>query len=110
MTLIKAGALREQVTFERKVETVQPSGAVLVQWMQGKTLRAELVQESAETFLSGTEHTEDRKVFRLWACKWINTDLRLIHADRTYRIAKIVPLDRLGLELHCINAVNEVHS
>lgn len=107
MTMIKAGAMREQITFERKVETVQPSGAVLVQWVPEQTLRAELVQEGAEAFLTGTERTEDRKVFRLWAANWITADMRLTHADRTYRIVKAVPIDRLGMELHCVNAVDE---
>lgn len=107
MTMIKAGALREVVTFERKLETVQASGAVLVQWFAEQTLRAELVQESAEAFLSGIETTADRKVFRLWWCEWISADMRVTHADHTYRIAKVVQLDRLGMELHCVNAVNE---
>ena len=105
--MIRAGAMREQITFERKLETVQPSGAVLVQWVPEQTLRAELVQESADAFLSNVERTEDRKVFKLWATNWITTDMRVTHAGYTYRIARIVPLDRLGLELHCVNAVNE---
>lgn len=107
MTMIKTGALREVLSFETKLETVQPSGAVQSQWVEEQTLRAELVQEDAQAFLSGTERTEDRKVFRLWACEWINTDLRLTHDGKTYRITKIVPLDRLALELHTINAVDE---
>jgi len=105
--MIRAGAMREAITFERKTETVQPSGAVLVQWVPEQTLRAELVQEAAEAFLSGTERTEDRKAFRLWACDWITTDMRVTHADRTYRIVKLVPIDRMGLELHCANTVDE---
>lgn len=108
MTMIKAGALREQVTFERMVETVQPSGAVSVRWVPERTLRAELVQESAEAFLRGTERTEDRKVFRMWASASITSEMRVTHAGSTYRIAKIIPLDRLCIELHCVNAVNEV--
>ncbi len=107
MTMIKAGAMREVITFERKIETVQPSGAMQVRWLEEQTQRAELVQESAEAFLTGTERSEDRKVFRLWACGWITTDMRVTHADRTYRIAKLVPIDRMGLELHCVNAVDE---
>lgn len=105
--MIKAGAMREVITFERKIETVQPSGAVLVRWIEELTLRGELVQESAEAFLSATERTKDRKVFRLWASEWITTEMRVTHADRTYRIVKLVPLDRMGVELHCVNAVDE---
>ncbi len=107
MTMIRAGALREQITFERKIETVQPSGALQIRWIEEQTLRAELVQENTDAFLSGTERAEDRKVFRLWACQWITTDMRVTHADRTYRIVKVVPIDRLALELHCVNAVDE---
>ena len=106
--MIRAGAMREQVTLERKTETVQPSGAVSVAWELVQTLRAELVQADAQTFLGSTDRLEDRKVFRLWAADWINTELRLTHANDTYRITQIVPLDQLGLELHCVNAVNEV--
>ncbi len=105
--MIRAGALRERITLERKLETVMPSGAVQSSWITEQILRAELVQEKAETFLTGTERTETRNVFRIWAVDWINADMRVIHNDRTYRIARIVPLDRLALELHCVNAVNE---
>lgn len=106
--MIRAGAMRDQITFEAKLETVRQSGAVLVQWVPEQTLRAELVQESAEAFLSNVERTDDRKVFRLWVADWITADMRVTHAGHTYRIARIVPLDRLALELHCVNAVNEV--
>lgn len=105
---IKAGAMREQVTFERRTETVEPSGAVSVAWELVQNLRAELVQADAQSFLGSVERLEDRKVFRLWAAAWINTELRLTHGNYTYRIVQIVPLDQLGLELHCVNAVNEV--
>ena len=59
--MIRAGAMREQITFERRIETVQPSGAVLLQWVPEQTLRAELMQESADAFLSNLNRTEDRK-------------------------------------------------
>ena len=84
-----------------------PSGAVQSIWIAEQTLRAELVQQDAEIFLTGTERTETRNVFCIWAVDWINADMRVIHEDRTYRIMRIVPLDRLALELHCVNAVNE---
>ena len=105
--MMRIGNMREQIAFERKLETVQPSGAVQVLWQHEQTMRAELVQESAEAFLSGVERTEDRKVFRLWACDWITPELRLVHDGYTYRIAKVVPIDRLCIELHCVNVVNE---
>ena len=106
--MIRAGALRERITLERMLETVMPSGAVQSSWITEQTLRAELVQENAETFLTGTERTETRNVFRIWAVDWINADMRVIHEDRTYRIVRIVPVDRLALELRCVNAVNEL--
>ena len=105
--MIRAGALRESITLERRLETVMPSGAVQSSWTTEQILRAELVQQNAETFLTGTERTETRNVFRIWAVDWINADMRVIHDDRTYRIVRIVPVDRLALELHCVNAVNE---
>ena len=106
--MIRPGALRERITLESRLETVLPSGAVQLSCIPEQTLRAELVQESAETFLTGTERPEMRKVFCIWAVDWINADMRVIHNDRSYRIARIVPLDRLALELHCVNAVNEL--
>jgi head-tail adaptor len=105
--MIRAGALRERITLESRLETVLPSGAVHLSWIPEQILRAELVQEDAETFLTGTERAEMRNVFRIWAVSWIKADMRLIHDERTYRIVRIVPLDRLALELHCVNAVNE---
>lgn len=105
--MIRAGAMRERITFEKKLETVQPSGAVSVQWFEEQVMRAELLQEKADAFLGSADRVEDRKVFRLWKCNWISTELRLIHAGQTYRIARIMPLDRLTIELHCVNAVDE---
>jgi SPP1 family predicted phage head-tail adaptor len=105
--MIQAGKMTEQITFESKLETVQPSGAVTVTWYPEQVMRAQLVQEATDAFLGGSERVEDRKVFRLWKCNWITTDLRLTHAGQTYRIARIVPLDRLTIELHCVNAVDE---
>ena len=105
--MIRAGALRERITLESRLETIMPSGAVQFTWIAEQTLRAELVQQDTEIFLTATERTEMRNVFRIWAVSWINAEMRVIHDDRTYRIARIVPLDRLALELHCVNAVNE---
>jgi len=105
--MIRAGALRERITLESRLETVLPSGAVHLSWIPEQILRAELVQEGAETFLTGTERTETRNVFRIWGVDWINADMRVIHVNQTYRIVRIVPLDRLALELHCVNGVNE---
>jgi len=105
--MIRAGALRERITLESRLETVLQSGAVQLSWIPQQTLRAELMQQDAETFLTATERTEMRSVFRIWAVDWISADMRVIHNDRTYRIPRIVPLDRLALELHCVNAVNE---
>lgn len=105
--MIRAGALRERIRLESRLETVLPSGAVQLSWIPEQTLRAELVQESAEIFLTTTERSEMRNVFRIWAVSWISADMRVIHDDLTYRIARIVPVERLALELHCVNAVNE---
>ncbi len=106
--MIRAGKLTEHLTFERREELVQASGAVEVLWIVQGNLRAELVQETADAFLGTVDRTDDRKVFRIWAVDWITTDMRLIHAGSTYRIARIVRLDRLGLELHCVNSMDEV--
>lgn len=105
--MIRAGAMRELITFERKFETVQPSGAVLVEWRPEQTRRAELVQGSVDAFLRDVERTEDRKVFRLWFCEQITADMRVCHGGYTYRIARIMQLNPLYLELHCVNTVEE---
>lgn len=102
--MIRAGKLREHIRLESRLETVLASGAVEVQWVAEGNLRAELVQETADAFLGSVERTDDRKVFRTWAVEWITTDMRLVHAGQTYRITRIVRLDRLGLELHCVNS------
>ena len=105
---MRAGTMREVITFERATETVQPSGATAKFWAEEATFRAAIVQESAETFLIGPERTEDRKVFQIWNAAFVDTSLRIVHDGYTYRIAKIVPLGRLMLELHCVNSANEV--
>lgn len=103
MTRVNPGRMRERITLERRTETVTASGAVAVVWTPEATLRAELVQQDAQAFLAG-ERTEGRAVFRLWAVEWITTDFRLIHNGRSYAVAKIVPLDRMGVELHCVDS------
>lgn len=101
--MIRAGKLDRQITIERETETVAASGAVSNAWAEIATVRAELVQRSAEEFLTGFgEADAGGAVFRVRYLAGITTADRVICAGVSYDIDEIAELGRRrGLELHC---------
>ncbi|MDE4173668.1 phage head closure protein [Phaeobacter sp. PT47_59] len=101
--MIRAGKLDRQITIERKGETVAASGAVMSEWLPVATIRAELVQRSADEYLAGFgEADAGGAVFRIRYLAGITTADRVTCDGEAYDIDEIAELGRKrGLELRC---------
>lgn len=106
--MIRAGKLDRQITIERQVETVAASGAVAKAWTPVATLRAELVQQAAEEYLSGFGEVEGGNVvFRIRYIAGIGTADRVTFAGDTFDIDEIAELGRRrALELRCVRVAS----
>ncbi|MDE4096668.1 phage head closure protein [Phaeobacter gallaeciensis] len=105
--MIKAGKLDRQITITRETETVAASGAVSKAWALVATVRAELVQRSADEYLTGFGETDaGGAVFRIRYLAGITTADRVTCGGETYDIDEIAELGRKrGLELRCSEVV-----
>lgn len=101
--MIKAGKLDRQITIEREAETVAASGAVSKAWAPVATVRAELMQRSADEFLTGFgEADAGTAVFRIRYLAGIITTDRVTCDGVVYDIDEIAELGRKrALELRC---------
>ncbi|NDW43662.1 phage head closure protein [Ruegeria sp. PrR005] len=101
--MIRAGKLDRQITIERKVETIAASGSVTSEWLQVATIRAELVQRSADEYLAGFGEAEaGGAVFRVRYLAGITTADRVTFDGVAYDIDEIAELGRKrALELRC---------
>lgn len=99
--MIRAGKLDRMITIERLTETVTPSGSVLKAWAAIASLRAELIQQSAEEFLAGPGEVENTTViFRTRWMDGITTADRLIYNGKPHDLKEIAEMGRRrGLEL-----------
>lgn len=104
MTMIKAGAMRHQITLERMTETVQPSGAVTQTWASYATPRAEIVQQELADYLSGAgEGTTGTIAFRLWNVPNVSTSDRITYNGATYAIIGVLEIaNGRGLEIRAV--------
>ncbi len=93
--MLRAGKLDREITIERETETVAPSGAVSKVWAPVATVRAELVQQSADEYLAGFGEAEgDNVVFRVRYLAGITTADRVSYAGDTYDIDGIAEFGR----------------
>jgi SPP1 family predicted phage head-tail adaptor len=99
--MIRAGKLDRQITIQRQTETVAPSGAVSKAWAEIATVRAEIVQQSADEYLSGYGEAEQGNlVFRIRYLAGLSTNDRVIYDGTAHDIDQLVELGRKrGLEL-----------
>lgn len=104
MTMIKAGAMRHQITLERMTEIVMPSGAVSQTWTSYATPRAEIVQQELADYLSGAgEGTTGTIAFRLWYVPNVSTADRITYNGETYAIAGVLEIaNGRGLEIRAV--------
>ncbi|MFC2967715.1 phage head closure protein [Acidimangrovimonas pyrenivorans] len=104
--MIRAGKLDRQIIIEREAETVAASGAVSKTWAPIATVRAELVQRSADEYLAGFgEADAGGAVFRIRYLAGITPADRVICDGVAYDIDEIAELGRRrALELRCTRA------
>ncbi|MER9210065.1 head-tail adaptor protein [Mesorhizobium sp. M0771] len=102
---MRAGKLDHIVILQRSVESVAPSGAVSSEWTDMATVRAELLQATADE--AGTSYGEAETVVRSYRIRWLNnfeitTADRMLDGGVAYGIKDIVEIGRRrGLELRC---------
>ena len=101
--MMKAGKLDRQITITRESETVAASGSVMSEWLQIATIRAELVQRSADEYLAGFgEANAGGAVFRIRYLAGITTADRVTFDGVAYDIDEIAELGRKrALDLRC---------
>lgn len=104
--MIRAGKLDRQITITREVETVAASGAVSKSWATVATVRAELVQRSADEYLTGFgEADAGSAVFRIRYLAGITIADRVTCGGVAYGIDEIAEQGRRrALELRCSRA------
>lgn len=103
---MRAGKLDKTIGIERRVETKSPTGAVTSAWTNVATVRAEIVQQSADEFLTGFGEAETSAiVFRVRYVAGITTADRIVYAGAAHDLKEISEIGRRrGLELRCERA------
>ena len=103
---MRAGKLDRLIIIERPTENVAPSGAVSTGWAQIAVVRAELVQRTADEFLTGFGEAETGSaVFRIRYMDGITTADRVVFDGGTYDIDEIAEIGRRrALELRTVIA------
>lgn len=101
---MRAGNLKHSISIERETETVRPSGSVVKAWQPIATARAEVLQASADEFLTGFGEAEAGKtLFRIRWRDGITTADRVMFHGKAHNIKEIVEIGyRQGLELRCV--------
>lgn len=99
---IKSGKLDRQITIIRESETISPTGSAVTQWSDVATIRAELIQRSADEFLAGFgEVVSGTAAFRIRYFANLTTSDRVRFDGSDYDIQQIVEHGRKrSLELH----------
>lgn len=102
---MRAGKLDRTITIERQTETVAASGSVSNGWTAIATVRAEIVQQSANEFLSGFGETENSTIiFRVRYLPGITTADRVTYNGKPYDLEEIKEIGRRrGLELRAVS-------
>lgn len=103
---MRAGKLDKLITLQRNVESKSSTGAVTSVWTDLATVRAEIVQQSADEFLTGFGEAETTAIiFRVRYVAGITTADRVLYAGNPYDLNEISEIGRRrGLELRCERA------
>lgn len=100
---MRAGKLDRIITLQRSVETKSATGAVTLTWSDLATVKAEIVEQSADEFLTGFgEAQTDAIVFRVRYIADLTTGDRVLYAGTAHDLTAISEIGRRrGLELRC---------
>ncbi|RFB95350.1 head-tail adaptor protein [Rhizobium leguminosarum bv. trifolii] len=99
--MLNIGAMDRRITIEREMETVKPSGSVVMTSAPVATVWAEVLQQTASEFFTGYGEAETGTViFRVRYRPGITTKDRVTYDGTSYDIKEINELGRRdGLEL-----------
>ena len=93
--MLNIGMMNRRITIERATETRKPSGDTLKAWTPVATVRAELIQQSANEFLTGYGEAETGTViFRVRYRPGITTADRVTFDGTAYGIKEIKTIGR----------------
>ncbi|MGR3494087.1 phage head closure protein [Citreimonas sp.] len=100
---MKSGKLVHIIEIQRAAVVVNDAGTPTSTWSKVATLRAEVVENSAEEFLRNAgETTVTAAVFRTRFAEGITNDDRISFDGEAFDINRIVRIGRRhGLEFHC---------
>lgn len=101
---MRAGNLDRIITIDRVTTVVDDYGTPVEGWATVATLRAELIQSSAQEFIRAYGATTDTiAIFRTRFLDGVTTADRVTYASRAYDVKEIKEIGRrAGLELRCI--------
>jgi SPP1 family predicted phage head-tail adaptor len=101
---MRAGKLDRIITLDRVTTIVDEYGTPQEGWTTVATLRAELIQSSAEEFIRAYGASTDTIViFRTRYLDGVTTADRVTYASRAYDLKEVKEIGRReGLELRCI--------
>ena len=97
---MRAGRLRHQVSMQRMTETVDPdTGARSKDWVEVAKVWAEIAPLSARDFVQAS--ALQSKVTARITIRYrpdITADMRILHGDKIYSIAGVLPDNKSGQE------------
>jgi SPP1 family predicted phage head-tail adaptor len=100
---MRAGSLDRTINLQSFSSTVNADGTPVEAWTDFATVRAQLVQASADEFLAG--YGEADRTVTIFRVRWLDdvtTDHRVQYDGRNLNIREIKEIGRRkGLELRC---------
>jgi SPP1 family predicted phage head-tail adaptor len=99
---VRAGKLDKSISIERLVETLDEYGVPREAWTPIATLKAQIVQASAEEFLrSGGIAAESTVIFRTRYIEGVTPAARIVFNGHEYDVKETREIGRRrGLEIH----------
>lgn len=100
---MRAGKMVHVIEIQQAAVSINDAGTPEKTWAKIATLRAELLEQSAEEFLRNAgDTTITALVFRTRFVAGVTTDNRVSFDGAAYDIEEIVPIGRRrGLEIRC---------
>lgn len=98
---MRAGKLDRTITIERRTETLNDLGVPQEAWTPATTVRAELVEQSADELARAFgEASEIKTTFRTRYVEGVTSADRVLYAGEAYELSSVTEIGRRrGLEL-----------
>jgi len=109
--MLRAGELRHQVTIQRRIETQDVGGAMLVSWEDVATVWAQIAPLSAREYLqSAALQSEITARIKIRHRPGLDATMRIVHGEKIYNPAAWLPDAESGIEYltaPCSEGVND---